>query len=59
LARDARLIAEPSGAVAPAAVLCGKVGVQNGTVVAIISGGNIDPTRLLQCLTALEHAAVS
>jgi threo-3-hydroxy-L-aspartate ammonia-lyase len=59
LARDARLIAEPSGAVAPAAVLCGKVGVQNGTVVAIISGGNIDPTRLLQCLTSLEHAAVS
>jgi threonine dehydratase len=59
LARDARLVAEPSGAVAPAAVLSGKVGVENGTVVAIISGGNIDPARLVQCLTALERVTAS
>jgi threo-3-hydroxy-L-aspartate ammonia-lyase len=50
LVNGAKLVAEPSGAVAPAAVLTGKTGLRNTRVVAIISGGNIDPVRLRSCL---------
>ncbi|HET7180930.1 MAG TPA: threonine/serine dehydratase [Candidatus Limnocylindrales bacterium] len=56
LAEEARLIAEPSGAVAPAAVRfrareAGLTGLA-GTVVAVISGGNVDPERYLEYLEA-------
>ena len=37
-----QLIVEPGGAVALAALLCGKVPVEEGTV-AVLSGGNVDP----------------
>jgi threonine dehydratase len=40
LAIDARLVAEPSGAAAPAALLRERPG---GTSVAVVSGGNVDP----------------
>jgi threo-3-hydroxy-L-aspartate ammonia-lyase len=56
LARQARLIAEPGGAVAVAAALCrgaAELGITPGTrapVVAIVSGGNIDPTLLADIL---------
>ncbi len=62
LAEGAKLIAEPSGAVAPAAVLTGKTGLRDARVVAIISGGNIDPARLRACLepaTAPEDVSVA
>ncbi|MES2001757.1 MAG: threonine/serine dehydratase [Pseudomonadota bacterium] len=37
------LVVEPGGAVALAAVLCGKVDAPDGTVI-VLSGGNVDPT---------------
>ena len=46
LARRARLVAEPSGAVAVAAQ------AKLGGGVAIVSGGNVDPALLARVLTA-------
>jgi threo-3-hydroxy-L-aspartate ammonia-lyase len=56
LALRARLIAEPGGAVAVAAALhreAGELGITSGTdepVVAVLSGGNIDPALLTEIL---------
>ncbi|HEX6507591.1 MAG TPA: threonine/serine dehydratase [Chloroflexota bacterium] len=50
LANGAKLVAEPSGAVAPAAVLTGRTGLRDTRVAAVISGGNIDPAQLRTCL---------
>jgi threonine dehydratase len=41
LARLARIVAEPSGAVAPAAYLCRRDQLPQGRTVAIVSGGNV------------------
>jgi threonine dehydratase len=47
LALRAKLVTEPTGAVGAAAVLAGKVQVPRGARIGvIISGGNVDPTRL-------------
>jgi threonine dehydratase len=47
LLQRAKLLAEPAGAAATAALLTGAVQVDPGaTVVSIISGGNIDPEKL-------------
>jgi threonine dehydratase len=46
-----RLVAEPGGAVALAAVLTGKVEISGDTVV-LISGGNVDPAVFAQILSA-------
>jgi threonine dehydratase len=43
LARQARLVVEPSGAAATAAVLHHRSELPAGRVVTVISGGNIDP----------------
>ncbi|MFV2197991.1 threonine ammonia-lyase [Nocardiopsis sp. LOL_012] len=46
LAHGARLVAEPSGALAAAAVMAGKVATVPGRpeeTVAVVSGGNVDP----------------
>jgi threonine dehydratase len=43
LARRARIVAEPSGAVAPAAYLHRADELPAGPTVAVVSGGNIDP----------------
>jgi threo-3-hydroxy-L-aspartate ammonia-lyase len=43
LARRARIVAEPSGAVAPAAYLHRADELPTGPTVAVVSGGNIDP----------------
>lgn len=46
LARGSRLVAEPSGALAAAAVLSGRVAgdpARPGSTVAVVSGGNVDP----------------
>ena len=51
LATRAKLVAEPAGAAATGALLAGKVMARRGErVVAIVSGGNVDPTRLAQVL---------
>ncbi|HEX4702449.1 MAG TPA: threonine/serine dehydratase [Pseudonocardiaceae bacterium] len=51
LARDARLVAEPAGAVATAAALFRAEGLPSGQTVAVVSGGNIDPKLLAEILT--------
>src|SRR6266511_3799583 len=46
-----KLLAEPAGAAAVAALLCGAVGaLAQEPVVAILSGGNVDAARLAQLL---------
>jgi threonine dehydratase len=61
LARQARLIAEPGGAVAVAAALyrdAAELGVTPGgaaPVVAVLSGGNIDPTLLGEILRTKSY----
>ena len=61
LARQARLIAEPGGAVAVAAALgrdAAELGIAAGTgkpIVAVLSGGNIDPTLLTAILQSESY----
>jgi len=52
LAREARLIAEPAGAVATAAYLYHRAELPEGrTYVSILSGGNVDPALFLDVLS--------
>jgi threonine dehydratase len=48
---EARLVAEPSGAVAAAAYLHHRELLPGGRTVAVLSGGNIDPAVLLALLS--------
>jgi threonine dehydratase len=49
LLTSAKLVAEPAAAASVAAVMTGRVGAQPGSsVVALVSGGNIDLTRLAE-----------
>ena len=48
--RELKLVVEPGGAVALASVLFRKMPAGNGPVVAILSGGNIDPETLVRAL---------
>jgi threonine dehydratase len=41
--RELKLVVEPGGAVALAAVIAGKVDVSRKVAVAVLSGGNVDP----------------
>jgi threonine dehydratase len=41
--RELKLVVEPGGAVALAALLAGRLAVQDQVVVAVLSGGNVDP----------------
>jgi threonine dehydratase len=56
VAEDSRLVAEPSGALAPAATRyrAAEAGLTRltGTVVAVVSGGNVDPDRYRALLEA-------
>jgi threonine dehydratase len=53
LATRAKLVAEPAGAAATAALLAGKIAVRPGErVVSIVSGGNVDLARLAQIFGA-------
>ena len=52
LALEARLVAEPSGAVATAAFLHRRAELPAGDAVAVVSGGNIDPDVLRMVLDA-------
>jgi threonine dehydratase len=40
-----KLVAEPSGATALAAVLVGRVALRGGSVGVVVSGGNVDVAR--------------
>jgi threonine dehydratase len=58
LALRARVVVEPTGAVAAAAVLSGKIGLEPGSLVGVVlSGGNIDPELLVSLLHATAPAA--
>jgi threonine dehydratase len=50
LAERAKLVVEGAGAAALAALIAGRAGDAGGTAVALLSGGNIDPTLLIQVL---------
>ncbi|MBM7791241.1 threonine ammonia-lyase [Tenggerimyces flavus] len=50
LATESRLVAEPGGAIAVAAYLAHSGSLPPGDVVAVVSGGNIDPPRLAEIL---------
>jgi threonine dehydratase len=50
LHRGAKLVVEPSGAVAMAALMHEKTGVEGRRTVAVLSGGNVDPTLLARWL---------
>lgn len=47
-----KLVVEPGGAVALAAVLSGTVDVRGKTVALTLSGGNVDPAVFARCLAA-------
>jgi threonine dehydratase len=51
-ARHLRLVAEPGGAVALAALLAGKAGDVTERSVVVISGGNVDPAAYARVLAA-------
>ncbi|MGF1655149.1 MAG: threonine/serine dehydratase [Actinomycetales bacterium] len=54
LARSARLVAEPSGAVTVAAYLHRADALPHGGTVAIVSGGNVDPALFAELLRDLR-----
>ena len=47
---ELKLVVEPGGAVAAAAVLAGKVEARGRTVGVVLSGGNVDPNLLAEVL---------
>lgn len=51
LAEEAKLVAEPGGAVTTAALLAGRVETGEGPTVALVSGANIAPERLAELLS--------
>ena len=48
--RELKLVVEPGGSVALAAVLAGKVDVRGKTVAVLLSGGNVDAEMFTRCL---------
>ena len=53
--RELKLVLEPGGAVALAAILAGKLPFQGRTVAAVLSGGNIDPALFAEIILAAEN----
>jgi threonine dehydratase len=49
-ARHLRLVVEPGGAVALAALLAGKAGAVSERTVVVVSGGNVDPALYAEIL---------
>jgi threonine dehydratase len=41
--RELKLVVEPGGAVALAALMSGKIDIKGKVAVAVLSGGNVDP----------------
>ncbi len=56
---ELRLVVEPGGAAALAALLAGRVEVRDKTVVVVLSGGNIDDDVLTEALDAYRSGAGS
>jgi threonine dehydratase len=50
--RVLKLVVEPGGAVALAALLAGKIDVAGRTVAVVLSGGNVDPELFAACISA-------
>jgi threonine dehydratase len=57
-ARRLRLVAEPGGAVALAALLAGRAGAVSGRTVVVLSGGNVDPLAYAEILAGQATEAV-
>jgi threonine dehydratase len=57
-ARRLRIVAEPGGAVALAALLAGKAGEVTGRTVVVVSGGNVDPALYAAILAAQAAEAL-
>jgi len=51
LFQEFKLVAEPGGAVAATAVLAGKLPIKGKTIVAVVSGGNVDPATFIDALS--------
>jgi threonine dehydratase len=51
LFQEFKLVAEPGGAVAATAVLTGKLPIKGKTIVAVVSGGNVDPATFADALS--------
>jgi threonine dehydratase len=56
-ARQLRIVAEPGGAVALAALLAGKAGAAEGRTVVVVSGGNVDPLVYAEIIARQAEAA--
>lgn len=52
--RQLKLVVEPGGAASLAAVLAGKIDVRGKTVVAVLSGGNVDAELFARTVTAAD-----
>lgn len=55
LATSCKLVVEPSGAAATAGVLFDRAGLRGKKVVAVVSGGNIEPSRLTAYLQMTQR----
>lgn len=53
----AKLLTEPAGAAAVAALLAGRIPLGDGPVVAVLSGGNVDMDRIPELLAGTTPAA--
>jgi threonine dehydratase len=53
--RELKLVVEPGGAVALAALLAGKIEVAGKRVVAVLSGGNVDSAQFAEILQASDQ----
>jgi threonine dehydratase len=55
LALNEKLVVEPSGAVTTAAVLFAALPFSDTRIVAVISGGNVEPARLVDCIRLVSE----
>jgi threonine dehydratase len=55
--RELKLVVEPGGAVSLAAILAKKMDFAGKTVMAVLSGGNIDPALFAEIILERRHAA--
>ena len=55
--RELKLVVEPGGAVSLAAILAKKMDFAGKTVMAVLSGGNIDPALFAEIILEQRHAA--
>jgi threonine dehydratase len=49
-----KLVVEPGGAAALAAVLAGRVPIAGRTVMVVLTGGNVDPDTFAKALTEAQ-----